>query len=76
MVFTSSIDSAVIDGFYIVNGYAGNASPGADLNGGGWYNAGSGNGNTSHPTIRNVIISGNHADMFGGGLYNEFEYLP
>src|SRR5690606_29032872 len=56
----------VVDGFIITGG---NAVDGA-TSGGGWYNDGSGTGNSSNPSIRNIVFSGNQANN-GGALYNE-----
>src|SRR5690606_26274393 len=47
---------AVLDGFYIINGYS-------ETSGGGIYN------NRTHPTISNCVFSGNTAEK-GGAIFN------
>ena len=49
-------NTAVLDGFSIINGYG--------ANGAGMYNV------TGSPSVSNCIFSGNYFTSFGGGMYN------
>jgi len=69
VVTTFNVDSSTtVDGFCILDGNA-NGEDEPDNQGGGWYNEAS-NGETSSPTIRNSIFSGNFASKDGGGMFN------
>ncbi|WMN11066.1 choice-of-anchor D domain-containing protein [Marivirga salinae] len=69
VVYTKNVSAAtIIDGVTIT---AGNANGGSqNIYAGGWYNDGSGTGNSSNPTLRNIIFSRNTSSFFGGGMYN------
>ncbi len=68
VVYTKGVSTATkLDGVTIVKGNA--TGTGANINGAGWFNDGSGIGNTSNPTVVNCIFSENNAS-FGGGMYN------
>ena len=68
VVTGSGVDeTAVLDGFTISAGSAGNADEPRD--GGGMYNAG------GSPTLTNITFSGNSAKK-GGGMYNESSSNP
>ncbi|WP_143053963.1 MBG domain-containing protein [Parapedobacter koreensis] len=56
--------AAVLDGFTIRSGRGA-------ANGGGIYNRGTYNTHISRPTLSNLVIEGNHASTYGGGVYNE-----
>ncbi len=56
-------ESASLDGFVVTAGLANGASP--DHRGGGIHNLG------GDPTLVNLILSGNQADSYGGGMYSE-----
>ncbi|MEP7321114.1 MAG: choice-of-anchor Q domain-containing protein, partial [Saprospiraceae bacterium] len=67
VVITQNVSNqTMVDGFCISGG---NAVNGATYSGGGWYNNGSGGGNSA-PVIRNCIIQLNSA-LQGGGLFND-----
>ncbi|TKI48052.1 InlB B-repeat-containing protein [Lysinibacillus tabacifolii] len=55
--------TAILDGVTITKGQADGYSI-FHQHGGGMFNSG------NHPTLRNVIFSGNHANQYGGGMYN------
>ncbi len=61
--------NTVLDGFIITAGSATEGS-GSNQYGGGFYCAGSGDGNQCHPTLTNLIFSGNKAGS-GGALYTD-----
>ena len=70
VIFNQNLDeSALIDGFQIVNGYDDRATTGNEGLGGGIYNGGSGNGNACNPSILNCVFRNNHAG-FGGGIFD------
>jgi hypothetical protein len=58
---------AVIDGFTIT---AGQAYMLGGISGGGFLCVGSGKGNLCSPALKNITFSGNLAEEFGGGMYN------
>jgi predicted outer membrane repeat protein/parallel beta-helix repeat protein len=64
---SSSINTAILDGFTITDG---NAAAPAD-NGGGIYII-----TGASPTLVNLVISGNHADSNGGGMYVHVSGAP
>ncbi len=70
VVYTKNVSAAtVVDGFTLTGG---NASVGTiNGNGAAWYNDGSGTGNSSTPTIRNIKFLQNQATGEGGAMYNE-----
>ncbi|WP_236976948.1 right-handed parallel beta-helix repeat-containing protein, partial [Membranihabitans maritimus] len=69
VVYTDHVSEAtVVDGFVITLGYALTGS--INARGGGWFNDGSGAGQSSNPTIRNCTFINNEAH-YGGALYNE-----
>lgn len=55
--------TAILDGVTITKGQADGYSI-FHQHGGGMFNSG------NHPTLRNVIFSGNNANQYGGGMYN------
>lgn len=61
--------STVVNGVIVTGGQA--SGSGADLDGGGLYCDGSGNGNACSPTLQNVVFAGNFAEESGGAIYNE-----
>ena len=63
--------AAVLDGFTVTNGKADGAADKQD-HGGGLYLNGSGSGNQCSPTLRNLIVCGNHAKV-GGGMFSTGE---
>ncbi|WP_338765669.1 choice-of-anchor D domain-containing protein [Bernardetia sp. ABR2-2B] len=67
VVYTKNVSAAtLVDGVFITKG---DASTSSSLNnGGGWYNDGSGTGNSSNPTLKNIIFFQNSA--FRGGALN------
>ena len=70
VIFNQNLDeSALIDGFQILNGYDDRATTGNEGLGGGIYNGGSGAGNFCNPTILNCLFRNNHAG-FGGGIFD------
>ncbi len=72
VVITKNVSSeTLIDGFVISDGYAdGMEKEGSPMrSGGGWYNDGSGKGNSSNPSIRNCVFLNNYA-IEGGALFN------
>ena len=71
--FTNAASTTILDGFTITKGYAEDANQNDTPNncGGGIYNDGSGNGNSSNPQITNCIITDNYAYYQGGGVHNE-----
>ena len=60
-------ENTVLDGFVITAGNA-SASSGLNSRGGGFYCAGSGEGNQCNPTLSNIQFSGNYAGT-GGAMY-------
>jgi hypothetical protein len=72
VVTTSGTDStAVLDGFTITGGVAGDSELPEDLSGGGGiYN------DTGDATIRNCLIIGNGAVSYGGGFYSRGKCTP
>jgi hypothetical protein len=62
-------ESALINGFQIINGYDERETTGNEGLGGGIYNMGSGVGNFCSPTILYCVFRNNHAG-FGGGIFN------
>ena len=75
VVYTHQASSATLaDGFTITYGNA-NAITGlftSDNKGGGWYNDGRGNGNSSSPTIRNCVFDNNTASNYDPGYSNAY----
>ncbi|MES2590042.1 MAG: T9SS type A sorting domain-containing protein [Bacteroidota bacterium] len=70
VIFNQNLDeSALIDGFQIVNGYDDRATTGNEGLGGGIYNGGSLSGGFCNPTILNCVFRNNHAG-FGGGIFD------
>lgn len=70
VIFNQNLDeSALIDGFQIVNGYDDRPTTGNEGLGGGIYNGGSGAFNFCSPTILNCVFRNNHAG-FGGGIFD------
>lgn len=69
VVYTKNVSSETyIDGFSIKGG---SANGGNNLNlGGGWYNDGSGLGNTSNPKLSNIYFRKNAAASQGGAMIN------
>jgi len=68
IITTNVSEYTVVDGFCISGGYANNGF--VNDEGGGWFNDGHGQGNSSNPTILNCIITNNYAFSAGGGIYN------
>jgi hypothetical protein len=69
VVITRNVSEyTLVDGFCISGGYANNGF--VNDEGGGWFNDGHGQGNSSNPTIRNCIITNNYAFSSGGGIHN------
>ncbi|SOE23898.1 polymorphic outer membrane protein repeat-containing protein [Spirosomataceae bacterium TFI 002] len=72
VVYTQNVSSAtIVDGFTIQDGNASNGSLFPEDRGGGWFNTGRGSGNSSNPTIRNIIFKDNKAIKKGGALCND-----
>ena len=61
--------STVLDGFTITGGNADDVSSPEHVVGGGLYCVGQGGGDECSPTLRALIISGNNAANYGGGLF-------
>ncbi|NPD47752.1 T9SS type A sorting domain-containing protein [Lentimicrobium sp. S6] len=73
--FTNASSETILDGFTITKGYAdGGTTDIESACGGGIYNDGSGNGNSSNPKITNCIITYNYAYYQGGGVLNLANY--
>jgi len=74
VVYTkNTVPSTILDGFTVTMGNASATSGGAvnlDRSGAGFYNDASSN-NTSSPTIRNCLFTGNDANRYGGGFLND-----
>lgn len=68
LVSTGVNANTTVDGLLVTAGNAGGT--GSDRSGGGWFNDGSGIGNSSVPAIRNCTFSGNLAADFGGAIFN------
>ncbi|WP_338814524.1 BspA family leucine-rich repeat surface protein [Bernardetia sp. Wsw4-3y2] len=63
IVYTKNVSSATkVDGFTVKGGNG--------ISGTGWYNDGSGLGNSSNPTLKNIIFSQNNSIAVGGAMYN------
>ena len=75
VVFTKHVsDQTIIDGFTITQGNAiGSTYNGGSAIGGGWLNDGSGQNNSSLPSLRNLKFTSNTADY--GGAMNNFGRL-
>jgi len=68
VVYTKNVSSnTIVDRLTFTSGNAAGSFP--NNVGGGWYNRGS-VGNSSNPTLRNIIFSSNCANNEGGGMYN------
>ncbi|MCB0518029.1 MAG: immunoglobulin domain-containing protein [Lewinellaceae bacterium] len=75
VIFTHNVNvETMVDGFVITGGNADQSMAGLGTppsSGAGWFNLGSTNGSSSHPTIANCTFSNNFAWGYGGGMFND-----
>jgi predicted outer membrane repeat protein len=75
IIFTHNVNvETVVDGFFITGGNADQAGAGLGTppsSGAGWFNLGSTNNSSSHPSISNCIFSNNYAWGYGAGMFND-----
>jgi hypothetical protein len=73
VIYTKNVSSNTkVNGFTITGGNADGVGSPNDF-GAGWYNDGNGVGNTSNPSLTNIIFSQNTTAYDGGGMYNNGE---
>ncbi|MFZ6030297.1 MAG: Ig-like domain repeat protein [Chloroflexota bacterium] len=68
---SSIISSSNVTGTAVLDGFTITAANNRFGDGGGLYNY-----NNSHPTLANLVFSGNAADNEGGGMYNGYQSHP